>query len=524
MSTLDFARAAFDGGNWRVEAGYGALLAHYGRSVPVELGTPARRIRWHGRRRADRDAARRARGRGGARHRLDQRAGERPDRVRPAAAGRARSDALAAIPTGHAGKVALAFDRNVFGEEATLFLRIDRPAPRGVRLRGPAVRPRSRDRPSRRRLGGRGRGRRAGGHGRARDRSARPGLRQRRARHLRASASTAWSSDPDIMGGYSCALAGKAHLRPLLAEPLGERLFFAGEACSLHAYGTVHGAAETGIAAAEAVAERLRPGTTAAPSPGAPGLEVRRPGAPARLGRVEPARQQGQAGREVGEAAGQHDDARDLLILERAERAQGSRRGVARVERHRGEREQDAEHPAVEHGEEQRADPGAVAERGAPPGGGGAPPEHDAAAENRDVLEVVHQRIGERRLVERRRVPQPHHQAMQGGRDRQGETANRAGAGARARRSPARAAPGARPAARRASPRRRWRARAAAPRPRPAACAASCGARTRPRRRSNGVSSAPPSAATPAMNAATRQRGTPRPTPARVHSRAIPSA
>lgn len=34
------------------------------------------------------------------------------------------------------------------------------------------------------------------------------------------------------------------------------RLFFAGEACSLHAYGTVHGAAATGIAAAEQVAKQ----------------------------------------------------------------------------------------------------------------------------------------------------------------------------------------------------------------------------------------------------------------------------
>ena len=74
---------------------------------------------------------------------------------------------------------------------------------------------------------------------------------------LRAVATTAWSSDPDILGGYSCALAGQAHLRPRLAEPLGERLLFAGEACSLHAYGTAHGAAETGIAAAEAVARLL---------------------------------------------------------------------------------------------------------------------------------------------------------------------------------------------------------------------------------------------------------------------------
>ena len=35
MSTLDFARAALEGGNWRLEAGYGALLAHYGRAVAI---------------------------------------------------------------------------------------------------------------------------------------------------------------------------------------------------------------------------------------------------------------------------------------------------------------------------------------------------------------------------------------------------------------------------------------------------------------------------------------------------------
>ena len=96
-------------------------------------------------------------------------------------------------------------------------------------------------------------------------------------RHRRAFAATAWGSDPDILGGYSCALAGQAHLRPLLAEPLDGRLFFAGEACSLHAYGTAHGAAETGIAAAEAVARQPRP-------PAESGLPDPPPELPARHG------------------------------------------------------------------------------------------------------------------------------------------------------------------------------------------------------------------------------------------------
>ncbi|HLT03158.1 MAG TPA: FAD-dependent oxidoreductase, partial [Geminicoccaceae bacterium] len=54
-------------------------------------------------------------------------------------------------------------------------------------------------------------------------------------------------------------LPGRAHLRERLAEPHAERVLFAGEACSLEHYGTVHGAWETGVAAARAAAHRLRP-------------------------------------------------------------------------------------------------------------------------------------------------------------------------------------------------------------------------------------------------------------------------
>ena len=41
--------------------------------------------------------------------------------------------------------------------------------------------------------------------------------------------------------------------REHLGQPVEERIVFAGEACSAHAFSTAHGAYETGVAAAETV-------------------------------------------------------------------------------------------------------------------------------------------------------------------------------------------------------------------------------------------------------------------------------
>ena len=65
-------------------------------------------------------------------------------------------------------------------------------------------------------------------------------------------ASSAWRSDPFARGSYSYALPGHADDRARLAEPVDDRLFFAGEACSPNFFSTAHGAYETGAAAAEA--------------------------------------------------------------------------------------------------------------------------------------------------------------------------------------------------------------------------------------------------------------------------------
>jgi monoamine oxidase len=64
---------------------------------------------------------------------------------------------------------------------------------------------------------------------------------------------SAWGRDPWALGAYSYARPGDAGARPVLAETIEDRLFFAGEACSVNDYSTAHGAYRTGERAAEAV-------------------------------------------------------------------------------------------------------------------------------------------------------------------------------------------------------------------------------------------------------------------------------
>jgi len=77
-------------------------------------------------------------------------------------------------------------------------------------------------------------------------------------RCLRPVAHSAWVLDPLANGSYSCALPGHAGDRAVLARPIEDRLFFAGEACSIEFFGTAHGAYFSGIAAAEQVLATLR--------------------------------------------------------------------------------------------------------------------------------------------------------------------------------------------------------------------------------------------------------------------------
>jgi monoamine oxidase len=69
--------------------------------------------------------------------------------------------------------------------------------------------------------------------------------------------SSAWGKDPLVMGSYSAARVGKVGARATLAEPIDNRLYFAGEAISTNAHSSLHGAYLTGQSAATSIVDHL---------------------------------------------------------------------------------------------------------------------------------------------------------------------------------------------------------------------------------------------------------------------------
>jgi monoamine oxidase len=70
---------------------------------------------------------------------------------------------------------------------------------------------------------------------------------------------TRWGSDPLIQGSFASAEPGAYRYRKRLRESIGDRIYFAGEACSEIYWATVHGAYETGVKAANIVERKLQP-------------------------------------------------------------------------------------------------------------------------------------------------------------------------------------------------------------------------------------------------------------------------
>lgn len=68
---------------------------------------------------------------------------------------------------------------------------------------------------------------------------------------------TRWNKQPYVLGAMSVASPGRAEARNTLVEPVGGRLFFAGEALHASKWGTVTGAWESGERTADAVLRRL---------------------------------------------------------------------------------------------------------------------------------------------------------------------------------------------------------------------------------------------------------------------------
>jgi monoamine oxidase len=249
VSILDNARYDDSGVNWRVLAGYGTLIAAHAAGLPIERGTAVRQI-----------------DHGGRRIRLETERGEitaaaaivtvstnvlAAEGIRFLPALPDKLAAAAGLPLGVANKLFLAFsgapeefpaDRHTLGHT-------DRTATGSylIRPHGWPV------------LAGYFGGRlateleRAGAAAMAEfalDELAGlygGGIRNR----LRFLTASAWVGDLFARGSYSYALPGHAGDRAVLAAPVENRLFFAGEACSAHDFSTAHGAYLTGRVAAE---------------------------------------------------------------------------------------------------------------------------------------------------------------------------------------------------------------------------------------------------------------------------------
>jgi monoamine oxidase len=78
-------------------------------------------------------------------------------------------------------------------------------------------------------------------------------------RRIRRSTTTAWAGDPWARGSYSAARPGSAHCRAVLAQPVAERVFFGGDACTVDTFGEIRGAWASGVEAARRVATLLAP-------------------------------------------------------------------------------------------------------------------------------------------------------------------------------------------------------------------------------------------------------------------------
>lgn len=255
-STLDAYRYRDTDQDWPVEDGYGALVARHAAGLPVTLATPVERIEWDG------DGVRLLTRRGtvAARAALltvstNVLAAEVIDFAPALPAWKLA--AAAAVPLGAANKVALQIDGRLLGveEHTNAVVRLGEREAMFFQLRpfgwdlasgylsGPLCSDLER-----------------AGETAMVD-YARQALRTMLGsevdRHVGATACSTWEREPWIRGAYAAARPGGADQRAVLARPIAEKLFFAGEATSPDFFSTCHGAHLSGIAAVDAAAAAL---------------------------------------------------------------------------------------------------------------------------------------------------------------------------------------------------------------------------------------------------------------------------
>ncbi len=255
-STLDQARFEDTEENWPVIGGFGALMELFGRALPVQLNTPVQRID----RRGSTLIVESSKGALSARAVIVTVStavlAKEKIRFSPPLPAHVR-EAIGGLPLGRCNKAAIHFEKDIFGlAEHTYLHFLPRLAPpidvdleragRGVIATGYFSGALSDDLE-----------RVEGAMVFALKAALVEMFGRELLKHCGRSTSTAWGSDPRFLGAYSAAAPGKAKSREVLATPIEERLFFAGEATSVDAYATAHGAYRSGVRAARAASRAL---------------------------------------------------------------------------------------------------------------------------------------------------------------------------------------------------------------------------------------------------------------------------
>ncbi len=257
-SALDFARYVWEGDDWPVLDGFGALIARHAAGIPVELETPATRIAWGGK---DGIAVETPRGTIAARAAIIAAStgvlANEVIRFDPSLPVWKR-EAIADLPLGSCNKVALRFTRNPFGELDTVMLMPDLGPEESVEF---VVREGGRDIVTTMLNGPFAKALAADG-ARATADYALTQLAAIFGNEVKACVTDRlvfadWDHDPWIAGCYAAAKPGRYVARAELARPVEDRLFFAGEAAHDRYMGDVHGAHLSGEAAADAALAAL---------------------------------------------------------------------------------------------------------------------------------------------------------------------------------------------------------------------------------------------------------------------------
>jgi monoamine oxidase len=263
VSSVDFARYADTNVNWAVREGLGTVVAHAARDLDVQLRTPVQRIDWSG----ERVRVLTARGTLEAAAVIIAvptpiLADEQSLRFVPSLS-QPFYEAFNGVPLGIANKVffelqpgAMPFDgaTHMVGTDKTLRTGAYQTRPSGQEILLAYF-----------------------GGDLARELEQRGQLEAFAREQLidifgadfgekiRRASCTAWASDPYSRGAYSAALPGNAHRREQLNVAVAERLYFAGEACSIESFGTIHGAWRSGVEAAKRALEAVSSRTSRSP-------------------------------------------------------------------------------------------------------------------------------------------------------------------------------------------------------------------------------------------------------------------